>query len=168
MPLTHHMLTLDTKTLGALKSLLRFHFIEELVRYFDSAPAEVGLLQNDPRFKALAVVTYVDKNDDLNEPVRFLDAAFGLTNSSEGTVPVRNDIFDELRRIVDAPIATARFTALEPDEVETMLAPLKKVQAELQRMFAEAEAVDPTATPKHHYVDVGTTKRGGPSGTVLN
>lgn len=171
MPKTHHLLTLDRKTLGALKAMLRFQFIDRMTAHMAEPKPPGGSLQADARYRALAVVSIVDAFDDIYEPTRFLEAAFDLTNSNEGVVPVRDDVFNALKRVVDSPIPVNRFEALTNEEVDAMIAPLRQLQEELRMLFNAAEPVDPTEVPKHHWVNVGSTKRkpdGGGNPSMLN
>ena len=160
------MLTLDRKMIGGLKAILRFHFIERVTQYFDQLPE--GGMQSDPRYRALGIVALVDAQDDLLEGARLVEAALDLTSSNEGTVPVKDDLYDILKTIIDRPIATSRFETLTNEEIDGMLAPLRAIQDELRGMFAGAEHVDLAKLPRFKYASVGVDPEGKGSASLLN
>lgn len=171
MAKTHYMLTLDQKDVGALKSLVRFHFQDCLVKYFTQPGPAEGTLLAEPRVRALAIQNFVDSFDEVLEPLHFMTGAFTLTGTGEGTIPIRSDIFSRLRYMVENAIPIGSYKGLKEEEIDAMVAPLRTCQDELKTLFNAAELVDPEDLPRQHYLNVASTPRkpsGTPSGTLLN
>lgn len=171
MPKTHYMLTLGEKDVGALKSLVRFHFQATLVKFFEQPLPIPGTLLAEPRVRALAIQNFVDSFDEVLEPLHFMTGAFTLTGTHEGTIPIRADIYSRLKYMADNAIPLGTYKGLTAEEIEAMIAPLRSCQEELRMLFNAAEAVDPDKLPRQHYLNVASTPRkpsGPPTGSLLN
>lgn len=130
---------LERKHLLALKTLVRLDFARAVRFKMDSLQKTA----EHPAESTLKMLTLTDMMLDADQPLSITITLMEMHGSTEALMPLNDEKFKFYSATLNVEVGGEDFKGVPQDKLDTILAPLRKLQAELKDIFLHAPSLDP-------------------------
>lgn len=131
---------MERKHLLALRNLIRLDFARAVRFRMEHLAKNPG---EHPAESTMKILKLTDILAEADQPLSVTLALLEMHGAEEAWMPLTDERFDFYQRVLVYEVGPNDFKGVPADQLEAVLTPLKIVQAELRKAFAEADRVDP-------------------------
>lgn len=131
---------LERKHLLALKHLLRLDYARAVRFRMEAQQKNPG---EHPAESTLKIMKLTDMLTDAEQPLLVTLALMEMHHSPAAWMPLDDQRFSFYERMLNLDVGSQDFPGVPADQLDVTLAPLRALQVELRKVFAEADCIDP-------------------------